>query len=587
MKNAGGLVLALGVALGAAFTASPLTILFALAMAIACRAATRDLDRNERRRVLAAVAVAIAVRVLAIVALLAATNPLHQQFGSFFPDARYAIERSWWIRNRWLGVPIGPHAMFGIFDPYGASSFSYVLAAIQAAVGESPYGVDLVSVAALVCGGLILFRLARSAYGPSAAEGALLIALFWPTLMAWSVSTLREATQLFLVAGALAGAVAVVRCRGWRVRTGWALVTAAAVAATATLRSGAVAIVATAIPVALAIRAATLRASAAAMSAAAVVAVGLVLLARADVRAFIEYQADLAANRHLGQALSGGHAYRLLDDRFYTEGPQSTFTLTRSEALRFFARAAGAFVLEPLPWRTESWAEAAVVPQQIAWYALVALAVLGAREAWRRDPLVTAVLASYAATGLMVIAPNSGNVGTLVRHRDAIVPAVACLSAVGWLSMLTRRRSVDPLPLAAQSTARGRLGRVNAVDAAALAAALLVVVAGAATVRAFRPVAPAIDGVEPAVLHGADRQLRVHGRDLTAYLRVFVGPTGEPLLLSDPVKHGREATWRWHSTTDGELDVPPATRPGSYSLYIFDEGRQLATVPSAFTMRRE
>lgn len=582
----GPVALAAGAAIGVAYTASPLATIVTVLLSCACWAATRDLDALERRRVVAAVAVAVAIRVLAIAALLLVTNPLREQFGSFFPDARYAIERSWWIRNLWLGVPIGPMAMFAVYDTYGASSFSYLLAAVQAVVGPSPYGVDLISVAAIVVSALVLFRLARAAYGPSAAMAAFLVILFWPTLMAWSVSALREATQLALVAVALAGAVAVVRRRDVGMRVGCALAAAGAVYAIGTLRPGAIAIIAAAIPIGLAVRAATLRTSVALASAAALVVLGVVLAARPDVRAFVEYQTDLAANRHLGQATTAGHAYRLLDQRFYDEGPQSTFTVTLPEAVRFFGRAAAAFVAEPLPWRAESWSEAAAVPEQLAWYALFALAVAGLRTAWRQDALVTSLLAAYVVMGAAVIAPNSGNIGTLVRHRDTIVPAIACLAGAG-LGRVRRRgmRTVGPTDERRWFDDRGRLfGRLNPVDWAGVAAGVLAIALGVATVRAFRPIAPAIDRLDPPIASPGHRTLHLEGRDLRGYLRIFVGPAGRPLVLPNPVNHGREATLTVKTAGSAELEVPSAIPAGVYDLYVYDEGHEVARNRAAFTM---
>jgi hypothetical protein len=578
-----------GVALGIAYTWSPLMIVFAIALPYGCWVATRDLPSSERRVVGSAIAVAVAIRLLAIAALLLATDPMREQFAAFFPDAHYAIQRSWWIRNLWFGVPIGPHALFGIYDTYGASSFTYALAAVQAIVGPSPYGVDLISVAALVATAVLLFRLARRAYGFTPALAAFLVILFWPTMIAWSVSALREASQVCLVALALATTVAAVRMPAPRARITAAAAALAAVYAIGTLRSGALLIVAIAIPAALVIRAAALRASVAAAVGVAAVALAIVLASRADVRAFVEYQTDLAANRHFGQAMTSGRAYRLLDDRFYAEGPQSTFTVTRPEAARFFARAATAFVLVPMPWRAATWAEAAVVPQQLTWYALVALAIVGLTEAWRRDPLVTSLLALYVVMGVVVIAPNSGNIGTLVRHRDTIVPAVACLAGVG-LSLFTANEvaatdlGVSPGGHRGPQVRRG--GRFNIVDTAAVASLGLALALGIATVRVFRPIAPTIESITLATA-GGGRQFSVHGRDLTDYLHLFVAPTGEPLILSNPVSHGREATWRAATTSEGRFDVPPQLETGrSYDLHIYDEGRQVTIVRAAFRVDR-
>jgi hypothetical protein len=53
----------------------------------------------------------------------------------------------------------------------------------------------------------------------------------------------------------------------------------------------------------------------------------------------------------------------------------------------------------------------------------------------RRAPWLACVLAGSALAGLLIIAPNSGNVGTLMRHRDLIVPFVLWLGGLGIIGI--------------------------------------------------------------------------------------------------------------------------------------------------------
>ncbi|MBI3491945.1 MAG: hypothetical protein HY047_09220 [Acidobacteria bacterium] len=41
---------------------------------------------------------------------------------------------------------------------------------------------------------------------------------------------------------------------------------------------------------------------------------------------------------------------------------------------------------------------------------------------------MTALLAAFVVVGMLVVAPTSGNIGTLVRQRDLVVPAVVWLA---------------------------------------------------------------------------------------------------------------------------------------------------------------
>ena len=75
---------------------------------------------------------------------------------------------------------------------------------------------------------------------------------------------------------------------------------------------------------------------------------------------------------------------------------------------------------------------------------MVVLAAIGVVAGLRRDPLVTCLLCGVTAAGALAIGLNSGNIGTMVRHRDTVVPFVVWLSALGavttasnWMSRAT------------------------------------------------------------------------------------------------------------------------------------------------------
>ena len=118
--------------------------------------------------------------------------------------------------------------------------------------------------------------------------------------------------------------------------------------------------------------------------------------------------------------------------------------MTPVEALRFSGRALGYFVVAPLPWQVQSRTEMVFLAQQVVWYLMVVLAAIGVVAGLRRDPLVTCLLCGVTVAGAVAIALNSGNIGTMVRHRDTVVPFIVWLSALGavttastWMSWAT------------------------------------------------------------------------------------------------------------------------------------------------------
>jgi hypothetical protein len=428
MPRALALTSAAGVGLGLAWMLSPLTVVLGGATFWMCARAVSRLDGDERFYTTRILAIAIGARFLIVGVLLLTTRPDREPFVTLFPDAKFLLDRSLWIRNLWLGNPIGPHQSISIFDPYAASSYPSLLAAVQTLAGPSPYGLCLLSVALFTAGALLLHTSVRRAFGGLVAAVGLAAVMVWPTLFAWSVSVLRESAQFFLGAVLASALFGLVRDRRVFTRAAWALALAAALAGLSALRPGTLEIGLAAVVFAAALRAILSRRW---------IAVAVVIVAAAGLwlreERFLTL-VHLAANRHFGHVMSTGQSFRLLDETVYAGGLDAIDRMSFFDCTRFLMNAVGAFVVVPAPWRVSSAGELAMIPQQLAWYLFVAAAVAGTAVGLRRDAWLTCILAGYALAGLVIIAPNSGNVGTLVRHRDMIVPFVLWLGSLGLVS---------------------------------------------------------------------------------------------------------------------------------------------------------
>ena len=76
-----------------------------------------------------------------------------------------------------------------------------------------------------------------------------------------------------------------------------------------------------------------------------------------------------------------------------------------------------------------SRSELVYLPEQLIWYIVVVTAAIGVVAGLRRDRFATCLFAGYAAVALLAVAVNSGNMGTLVRHRAFALPYLGALSA--------------------------------------------------------------------------------------------------------------------------------------------------------------
>lgn len=418
---------AAGVAL--AWTLSPLTVVGLVVLTMTGRWVARGTAGTERRWLIGAIVFATTARLIVLLVVFFLTNPAREQFHGLIPDGRYAIVRSLLVLNQWMGVEIGPFYRLSLYDPYGGRTYYSYLALVQWLLGPAPYGIVLTSVCAFVFGAVLMYRVVRAEFGPAVALGGLVAVLFWPTWFAWSVSMLKESLQFLLAALVAWGVVRLSKHGAGAVLA--LVVMAAAIAVTITLRAGVVAI-----PIAGALLgmfgALTARRPAAAIAlVGALVVFAAMGVSRPSAMARVASEVRMAVGRHVGHVRSVGNAYKIADQRFYSDWPESWTTTHRDEGIRFLIRSAVAFILVPLPWQAGSFAGLAILPQQFAWYGLVALAFPGVWFGLRHAPQLTMALAGCCVAGLIVIAPNSGNIGTLIRHRDMIVPFLTWLGAAG------------------------------------------------------------------------------------------------------------------------------------------------------------
>jgi 4-amino-4-deoxy-L-arabinose transferase-like glycosyltransferase len=426
------------VAIGIVYALSPMTVWFAFAIVPIVLAGVHGLDAGERRWVTRIVVVAIALRILAIVALFLLTDHSLVPFGSLFGDEEYFIKRSLWLRNLAFDIPLHRFDLEYAFEPHGSSRYLYLLALIQVLAGPAPYGLHLVGVLAYVAAVLLLYRLVRTTFGRMPALFGLAVLVFLPSLFAWSVSVLKEPVFVLCSALSLVFAVRLVRAPSQRSR---ALALSGIIAISAALESirrdgAAFGLLGLLVGLTIAFLAMRPRFMLAALVATPIV-LGAVL-SRPDVqlRAFVAIVS--AARQHWGMVVvSHGHPYQLLDERFYPDMNEIS-DLRFGETLRFLVRAVVTYVTAPLPWKAQSRAAVAYLPEQIVWYLLAALAVIGALRAFRYDALVAGLLVGHALVVFAAVAFTSGNIGTLVRHRGLALPYIVWLSGVGACELLAR-----------------------------------------------------------------------------------------------------------------------------------------------------
>jgi hypothetical protein len=435
------IAVAAGAALGVAYTLSPLAVLGLAALGWFVWWASRDLSEYERPWFFAMVGLAVVARLAAIAALFLLADP-SRPYAAWFGDEELHKSRPLWLRNIGLGLPTSPADIIYAYDDTGQSGYLYWMAYLQALVGSAPYGIHVLNAVSFVASALVFFRLARHVFGRAVAATGVAALLFMPSLFIWSVSALKEPLHLLLSAVELVCLVQLVRAARWRDR-GFALLgLVASGLALELIRRGAMlsALVGAGLGLATGL---SLERRRWWVPALAGLAIAAGLAATPAVQTRVMALTREAARLHVGHVFTPGYSYRALDPVYYWD-PAGLRTMPADAAARFLVRSGVSYLVEPLPWRVESRAALAYLPEQAVWYAMLIALPFGIVAALGRDRLVTCLLLAHAFGSMAVVSITGGNIGTLVRHRSLVFPYVIFLSMLGVAWLLERAATLRP-----------------------------------------------------------------------------------------------------------------------------------------------
>lgn len=419
-----------GIVLGVFYSLSPMTVICLPLLVVTAMWAGRGLSPGQRRWFISLLVVAVLARLTVIAGLFLSAGP-DQPFATLFGDEEFFKYRSMWMRNIGLGLPISRADIIYAYDDVGWSSYLYLLAFLQALLGAMPYGVHVLNATVYLAGVLAVYRYVRPVFGGLAALAGLALLLFFPSLFVWSISALKEPIYTLVAVGELLCCLWLVRGRIWWHRVAAALGLVVAVVALDSLRRGGmlVGIAGAFGGITLGMLGSRPRLAWAALATAPLLVVALFLVPPVQQRLLAA--ARETAFYHGGHIGSSGYSYKILDHRYYHDR-KLLAEMPPREAGQYAVRSVISYVTEPVPWRAESPGLRAYLPEQMLWYVLLAFVPFGLFAGFRRDPLLTGLLASHAGALIMMVALTSGNIGTLIRHRGLALPYLAWLTGLGF-----------------------------------------------------------------------------------------------------------------------------------------------------------
>jgi hypothetical protein len=378
-------------------------------------------DQGAQRFLLTVMLLSIGVRLMAL-------TLIHQSVGPivFAPDANVYEQVGQELLQSWRGLGPTPEKAAGTQAGYYAINAFMFIVFGRGSGGPVALNILLATWLALPVYYLTL-AVVRGSH--AVARWATVMALFFPSMILWSVLNIREAPTIFCLVSATCFFARFQRSPSPRDLIGGAL----ALMGLLLMREYLMVIVGLSAAAGVVIGKG--KSPLVSLVGGGVMLFGLTfLLQHAGLGGTLAQEPTLERVQYLRQDLALG-----ANSAYGGEADVSTV----GGAISFIPVGLTYFLLAPFPWSVTSVLQQVTLPESILWYALVVCIVRGAWLALKYDPRAYTVLVAVLATVTFSYALVEGNVGTAYRHRAQVLPLFFVLAAVGlrdaWGSWMERR----------------------------------------------------------------------------------------------------------------------------------------------------
>ena len=352
-------------------------------------------------------------------------------------DSDYLSQRGYALVQYAHGVR-EPVVVYRVQQSYGWSGYAYLVGAFYSLFDFSPYAVKGLNCLIGALGGVLIFFLVEASFNPVIARWSGLLVTFFPSLILWSASNLKEPSLTLCTTLLLLLYVKLWRTRRLQARIAYGALLLGTLALHATLRSPLYSVtLAGAVFLAALLTWRIPGKWRVALMGGTALLIGAALWMH-PLNALLERLYRV----HVGHVMLPGISYRYLPEEYYALG--KTVELASAGGVHppvfsSVSRAVFHYLVEPLPCRIDNASLLLVYPQMVAWYAVLLLASLG--MAWslrwntRRSLFLLLMLAAWTSIGAL----TNGNLGTLVRIRDMVSPLFLVFACAGLWAVFDGR----------------------------------------------------------------------------------------------------------------------------------------------------
>lgn len=334
------------------------------------------------------------------------------------------------------------------WDFYQVTGMAYFNAVVFSLFGTTPLSIKLFNSLLSVLTAFLLYRYSRERMGEQAAIAGMALVLFYPSLVLWSVTGLRESPLIFLCTVALLVAGRLSSSNVSRVRSlPAALILLLSLVLVYFLRSGVAYVLTLILLMTFALRLFVIAWSGRShlvKGSLTCVAVGSILLGihqsssvrdyvddfgvRSTMRAVSNYRVELSAT---GYKIYPERYYQYFD-YFSKVEDRETLTLSVWEKYLVGLKAVSRFYFSPFMSDLYRGSRLFFLyPQAIFNIVLFPFVLLGSLWCIERHPFFFLPMVLFVFVGGLAIGLHGGNVGTIFRYKDMVAPYYLLLGAVG------------------------------------------------------------------------------------------------------------------------------------------------------------
>lgn len=421
---------------GIFFYFSPLSVFIFLSAFFSLRFVTRRMERLEKHFIIKFFVIGFALRVVfaaasTFIAWYWNLGYRNDSMGYFMPDLmpdsgayslrglltaeylRGALDNAKAIDPRWLFMVEKPDYGFIIY-----TIFYYFFGFAQIAVRFFNCLLGVFSA-------LVVYLIAKEAFDKHIAKNAYMLALFFPTLFLWSTTNLKETPTFFLIALLI---LVSIKFRQ-KPRISYMLYGLLLIFLVSQIRNNLLlpVLVSFFVPMAFMkprliwriVVFSLLFAVIMKLSGHDCVSAAKNLFFR-QVNSMVEFQRGFVSE--------GGLTYKIYPEGIYN-APGGAITFL--DFIHAFIKGWAYFLFVPFPWDIQSFLELISMPVVLLWYSLFLLSIQGVVFAFRRTYSKASIILFYVILITTPLALISGNIGTVFRHRDLVLPLYLIFAAAG------------------------------------------------------------------------------------------------------------------------------------------------------------